>query len=189
MPRTNVPGDQIRDASVQRVDLDVDTSGEAVIAKILTDTTLQIVSSTGADAGTGDVTLGLDSGGFARIEALSTTKVPGGGFLMLGHGGIIPYTLIPITFANAVTITDVTIGVGTADSSRSYTVDLYDDPNTSPALNQSLLTLAVSQTGASATGLSINIAAGDYGLALQRASGSGASTFSNIVVSIFVKAQ
>lgn len=61
MPQTFVPGSQIKDGSITRADLNIGTSGSALILKI-SDSALGILvsSSTGADAGTGDVTLKLD---------------------------------------------------------------------------------------------------------------------------------
>lgn len=58
MPATQVRGGQILDHTIQRVDLDVSTVGNAVIAKALPGSGITL-SSTGADAGTGDVTVGL----------------------------------------------------------------------------------------------------------------------------------
>lgn len=59
MPATNVRGGQIRDGTVQRVDLDVGTPGQSVIARLLQGGGIKI-TGTGADAGTGDVTVDLD---------------------------------------------------------------------------------------------------------------------------------
>jgi len=56
MPVTTVRGAQILDGTVQRVDLDATTVGAAVIRKIVQGTGITI-SSTGADSGTGDVTV------------------------------------------------------------------------------------------------------------------------------------
>lgn len=56
MPQTQLRGPQILDGSVQRQDLDVATAGSAVIRKIIAGTNVTI-SSTGVDAGTGDVTI------------------------------------------------------------------------------------------------------------------------------------
>lgn len=45
------------DGSIQRADLDVSTVGKAVVAKLIQGTGIAL-SSTGADSGTGDVTIG-----------------------------------------------------------------------------------------------------------------------------------
>jgi hypothetical protein len=64
MAQTKVKGAAIQDGSVQRVDLDTTTAGQAVTAKIIPGTNVTI-SSTGVDAGTGDVTINVpDSVGF-----------------------------------------------------------------------------------------------------------------------------
>lgn len=58
MPTTNIRGRQILDGDVARVDLNTGTSSSAVIRKLLPTSDASItLTSTGADAGTGDVTL------------------------------------------------------------------------------------------------------------------------------------
>lgn len=60
MPATTVRGAQVRDTTLQRADLDTATPGQAVVAKIVQGSGIQL-SSTGGDAGTGDVTVGLNA--------------------------------------------------------------------------------------------------------------------------------
>ena len=58
MAKTNATGSQIKDGSITRVDLNVDTAGAAVIRRIIdSNNGIKITASTGADSGTGDVTL------------------------------------------------------------------------------------------------------------------------------------
>jgi hypothetical protein len=59
MKRTYISGRQIRDGSVQRVDMDVVTTDQAVITKVVAGTNISI-SSTGVDTGTGDVTVNVN---------------------------------------------------------------------------------------------------------------------------------
>ena len=80
MAKTTLSGKQITDNSIQRVDLDITTVGSAVIAKIVQGTGITI-SSTGADSGTGDVTINATGGG----SIASTTSVLKGN----GSGGAI----------------------------------------------------------------------------------------------------
>ena len=56
MALTQVRGGQVQDGSIQRVDLDVSTVGQAVIRKLIAGGGLSL-SYDGADAGTGDVTV------------------------------------------------------------------------------------------------------------------------------------
>jgi len=56
MAQTMVRGSQVLDHTIQRVDLDVTTVGNAVITKLIQGSNITL-SSTGADAGTGDVTI------------------------------------------------------------------------------------------------------------------------------------
>lgn len=61
MAKTEVRGGQVKDTSIQRSDLDTVTAGLAVVAKIIQGSGVTL-SSTGADAGTGDVTINIDAG-------------------------------------------------------------------------------------------------------------------------------
>jgi hypothetical protein len=69
MAATQVRGAQLLDNTVQRVDLDVTTVGQAVIRKVIPGTGISM-SATGADAGTGDVTINATGGG--GLEPISS---------------------------------------------------------------------------------------------------------------------
>ncbi|GAB3517712.1 beta strand repeat-containing protein [Emticicia fontis] len=60
MARTNVKGTQVLDGSVGRVDLNTTTSGNAVITRLIAGNGFAITNDTGADSGTGDVTVAAD---------------------------------------------------------------------------------------------------------------------------------
>lgn len=60
MGATTVRSKQIRDGSVGQDDLDITTSGQAVVAKLAQGTGITL-SSTGVDSGTGVVTVGLNA--------------------------------------------------------------------------------------------------------------------------------
>jgi hypothetical protein len=64
MARTEIDGDQILDHSIQKKDLDILTSGQAVITDVQVVGAGLSITYTGADAGTGKVTISLNSGGF-----------------------------------------------------------------------------------------------------------------------------
>lgn len=66
MARTQLTGEQVNDGSIQRVDLDATTSGAAVIKKVIAGTNITI-SSTGVDAGTGDVTINATGGSTSTL--------------------------------------------------------------------------------------------------------------------------
>jgi hypothetical protein len=81
MPVTGLRGRQILDGDVLRADLNTSTSGSAVITKIIAGTNISI-SSTGVDAGTGDVTInatgtGLNGTGFVRMSGTTVSYITG----------------------------------------------------------------------------------------------------------------
>ena len=70
MARTLSTGLQIADGTVQRSDLDAATAGQAVVRKLIAGTNVTF-TSTGVDAGTGDVTINAASGGTAAATSIA----------------------------------------------------------------------------------------------------------------------
>lgn len=71
MATTVVRGAQVKDGTIQRVDLDVSTVGQAVIAKAIQGNGIAM-TSTGGDAGTGDVTISIDQSSDLAMAASQT---------------------------------------------------------------------------------------------------------------------
>jgi hypothetical protein len=120
MPVTGLRGRQILDGDVFRNDLNITTSGSAVIRRIIAGTNITI-SSTGVDTGTGDVTINaaLTGAALTKTDDTNVTLTLGGspttallnaasltlgwtGQLSVGRGG-----------TGASTLTGVLIGNGT----------------------------------------------------------------------------
>lgn len=76
MAATLLRGNQVLDGGIQRVDLDVTTAGQAVIRKAIAGIGLEI-TSTGVDAGTGDVTIGVRNFGSPTLtnNTVATTEI------------------------------------------------------------------------------------------------------------------
>lgn len=68
MPRTQITGLQVEDRSIQRIDLDITSAGQAVITKTIAGNRIELTSS-GVDPGTGDVTI-------AYIDQTSYDVIP-----------------------------------------------------------------------------------------------------------------
>jgi hypothetical protein len=100
MSITAIRGKQVLDGTIQRADLDTTTVGQAVAAKLIQGTNITL-SSTGADSGTGDVT----------INALGTsTTTTGASFTVPNSGSTTTVTVVdaswiivgqPLYFATA----------------------------------------------------------------------------------------
>lgn len=73
MPATTLRGAQVRDGTVQRADLDITTVGNAVIRKLVQGSGVTL-SSTGADAGTGDVTINATGNFDPSVDAVFTAS-------------------------------------------------------------------------------------------------------------------
>lgn len=88
MSRTEIDSDQvlddsltsqdIKDGEIKRQDIDILTVGQSLIRKVLVGIGLRISSSTGADAGTGDVTIVNKSGNYGQDYARKTRTTAGG---------------------------------------------------------------------------------------------------------------
>ncbi len=70
MAKTEINTKQIGDGEVTRADLNVNESSKAVIARIIAGDNITI-SSTGADTGTGDVTINAPTGGATVIKTVT----------------------------------------------------------------------------------------------------------------------
>jgi hypothetical protein len=90
MPPTLIRGKQVLDGSIQRADLDTSTVGQAVVAKLVQGAGITL-SATGADSGTGDVTVAASvPQGPAGLNAFNTTNA---GFTVPASGGTVNVTL------------------------------------------------------------------------------------------------
>jgi hypothetical protein len=79
MAITAIRGKQVLDGSIQRADLDTSTTGQAVVAKLVQGSNITL-SSTGADSGTGDVTIsappGTPGANAFTVTAIGSFTVP-----------------------------------------------------------------------------------------------------------------
>src|ERR1700757_4924387 len=87
MATTVIRGTQILNNTVQRQDLDTSTVGQAVVTKIVQGTGIAL-SSTGADSGTGDVTVsvGPSSGFISKSAAYTLTTADSGKYVICSGG-------------------------------------------------------------------------------------------------------
>ena len=76
MARTQLTGTQVTDESIQRTDLNVSIPGSAVIRKIIAGANVSF-TSTGADAGTGDVTIDVSGGAVGPTGPAGSTGPTG----------------------------------------------------------------------------------------------------------------
>ena len=85
MSRTELDSKQILDGEVMREDLNVSTNGQAVIRKVTVIDEGFLLTSDGADDGTGDVVIRCDDQGFGSwfesIESLSNSSTTSNGWV------------------------------------------------------------------------------------------------------------
>jgi hypothetical protein len=107
MAITTVRGGQVLDGTIQRHDLDVSTVGQAVVAKLIQGTNVTL-SSTGGDAGTGDVTISAPN-----APAYTTTTAS---FTVPNHGSTATVT---VTNPNWVAVGEMVYVAGAAGSGQA----------------------------------------------------------------------
>lgn len=76
MPATNLTSRQIKNNDVIRDDINITTSGQALVTKVNPSTGLTLDTYTGVDPGTGDVTLKLSTSGVTAGTYGSDTLIP-----------------------------------------------------------------------------------------------------------------
>lgn len=188
MPRTNVGGEQIRDETIKRPDLNVSETGKAVITKVIAGVGCT-TSETGVDPGTGDVTVNVDpvavSDAIKRITATLPKRVPAIGVSYMRHEGDVSHSEVPIVILANSQLRDISIAVDAVDT-KNYQVVIISNPTGSPVVVGIPLTLTAGNTQASVTGLTLSMPAGDYGVVLFRQTGTGRSVFRNAVVSMLL---
>ena len=106
MARTQLSGSQVTDGSIQRSDLDVVTAGSAVIRKAIAGVGISL-TSTGPDAGTGDVTItatGASGGsGAVLVDFGAFPGTDSASVVITGQSGIISTSNVYAWVAPAVT--------------------------------------------------------------------------------------
>jgi hypothetical protein len=89
MSKTQIDSKQILDRTIRREDIDVETPGQSLITKVIAGRNVSI-SSTGADKGTGDVTINVDLNGesedtefFNYVYLSSTQRISSGSLVTI----------------------------------------------------------------------------------------------------------
>ena len=97
MARTQITGQQVKNSSVQRDDLDSVTAGQSVIRKLIAGSNVTI-ASTGVDAGTGDVTINaVLSGTGSQLSQLSDVTIDGlqNGYMLVWDSILNKFKFVP----------------------------------------------------------------------------------------------
>jgi len=140
MSKTEIISDQIRDGTIKKDDIDITTVGQSVITKIIAGTNIVIESSTGADSGTGVVTIGSSGAGGGISTWKNTARL----------ATVVAGTLAS-SFENGDTVDGVTLVTGdriliknqaTGSENGIYTVNVSGAPTRSTDANSSAKVLS-----------------------------------------------
>jgi len=105
MARTGIDGDQIRDGSVQRVDLCTDVAGKSVITKLIAGKGI-LLTETGADPGTGDVTVAAATQPVIRAIPATTQSISNGVNTRINYANAIINTVAGLWVTNRFTVAE-----------------------------------------------------------------------------------
>lgn len=112
MGKVQLRSQQIGDGEVCRADLNTGTSGKAVVARVVAGANVSL-SSTGADAGTGDVTIGVNTTGLnadtvdskhASDLVLASSVGAANGVASLGSDAKVPASQLPASSVGSRTL-------------------------------------------------------------------------------------
>lgn len=165
MPLTQIPGPQVKDGTIQRVDLDIITPGQSLVRKVAVGTGLSETYD-GADLGTGDVTISApnapnwdaaftqrlqwDGGGTNLVAATGRTSLGattlGGNIFTIGNNALGVAGFMQISSTNVPTLKNAANTL--ADLGGVSLSGSYADPAWITSLAWSKI------TGAPATGVS-----------------------------------
>ena len=138
MARTQIGGSLIDNFSVGRSDINTSTSGEALITKLIVNSPLTI-SSTGANSGTGDVTIGFNSANF--VTSFNTRT---GAITLTGTDVVNALGFTPVSGDTYVgTVTSITAGTGLSGGTitASGTISLANTAVTAGSYTNSNITV------------------------------------------------
>jgi hypothetical protein len=125
MPRTQLTSREI--GSVQRNDIDTSTTGQALITKILPGTGISL-SSTGVDAGTGDVTINATTYSGTNFILNQTTQQASANFNIDGSGtigGVLTVNSSIYTLGSGMVRVEGNAGAGAPTGSAGIGLELF----------------------------------------------------------------
>ena len=116
------------------------------------------------------------------------SRIPAGsGQQFLAHNSIVTHTQSPIVVAVDSLIKGVYWAGNTGDPDRTYDLELMLDPVGTPTFERVLVTTVLSQATADAINLPGSLLAGNYGIRMNRASGTGRSQFTRGILQLVLE--
>ena len=148
MPLTQVRGGQVQDGSIQRVDLDVSTVGQAVIRKLIMGAGLSETHD-GADTGTGDVTVSAKLNQSGGAEGWLGNP-PADGYILSSSTAGVRSWIAPPSGGSTITLTGDVTGSGTTSIATAIAAGVVGSNEINNAVNLAMTaaqTIRVADTG------------------------------------------
>jgi hypothetical protein len=128
-----------------------------------------------------------------RIEALFDTPVPSTGALFLSHASGVPHTTVGFGIDMDSTLRRIYVALDAAEPTNTYDIRVYENPtDASPTLVVSgKVTITAGSTRVFQVNslVGVDLDAGEYGIAIERLTGSGESTFTSGSALLVVEEQ
>lgn len=128
-----------------------------------------------------------------RIEGIFDTPVPSTGSLFISHASGVPHSNVGFGIDEDSSLRRIYIALDVAEPTNTYDIRVYKNPtDASPTLVvSSKLTIEAGSTRTfQVNGLvGVELTAGEYGIAIERLTGSGESTFASGTVLLVIEEQ
>jgi len=128
-----------------------------------------------------------------RIEAVFDSPVPSTGFLFLSHAQGTPHSNVGFGIDVDSSLRRIYVALDEAEPTNTYDIRVYENPtDASPTLvvsNKLTIEAGSTRTFQVHNLVGVDLPAGEYGIAIERLTGSGESTFANGTVLLVVEEQ
>lgn len=175
----NITTGELQAQAVTKTKIDISTPGEASITNVIAGTGVTI-TETGADTGTGAVTINSAAGSdktYMTFMAHRDEKLEKSGIQWFQASDKTPHNDVGFYIPKAGILRYMWMTADKTDNSEDWQLRLYRNPTTGSRVNEQTFVLVTSQRTWVSGVLNVNLVAGEYGLAGRR--NGGASDDSN----------
>lgn len=186
----SIVGDELEPQAVRKTRLDISTSGEAVITRLVPGVGVAL-SETGVDQGTGEVTIDVAAGVDNALYYISCGRrntFARFGISWMSGPATVPHNQCGFTLDRAGILRAVWVTVNLVDSVNDWQMRLYRNPTIPGRVLVDTQVMPTGQRTFLFTGLNVALVAGEYGMAgFRNGPTSASSNFTRVAAGIIVE--